>query len=182
MKNSEIHHNETKHSKQNTQKPRCYKKAIDREHGTHTQAQPLISKLYKTPRPNYCNRYNSNTHRYSQGLHFVAFVVPLAPCGAALRPLATFGRCFLLRSNPPNPRFAKKQHGALPALHSPLLVPVTAYAVAFARSCVWFLCIIHSWLGLGVSKWQCLPFFTFLPLWQCASVAVRSTEGVKPKA
>ena len=182
MKNSETKYNETKHSKQNTHTTHYYKIAICHEHGTHTQAQPLITKLYKTPRPNYCNRYNSNTHRYSQGLLFVSFVVPLAPCGSALRPLATFGRCFLLRSDPPNPRFAKKQHGTLTALHSPLLVPVTAYAVAFARSCVWFLCIIHSWLGLGVPEWQCLPFFAFLPLWQCVSVAVRSTGRAKPKA
>ena len=155
---------------------------IYHEHGTYAQPEPLFPKLYETPRPNYCTRSNSNTHGYSQGLHFVTVIVPYEPNGSALRPLATFGRCFLLRSDPPNPRFAKKQHDTFPSLRLTLLVPVTACAVAVARSGVWSLCIIHSWLGLGVPKWQCLPFFTFLSLWQNAKVAVRSIASAKPKA
>lgn len=155
---------------------------ICHEHGTHAQPEPLFPKLYETPRPNYCTRSNSNTHRHSQGLHFVAVIVPYEPNGSALRPLATFGRCFLLRSDPPNPRFAIKQHGTFPSLRLTLLVPVTAYAVAVARSGVWSLCIIHSWLGLGVPKWQYCHFLLFchygsVSKWQCEAL-----QRAKPKA
>ncbi len=176
MRRTKIARKTAKNMKRSGESDNCH------EYETHAQPEPLFPKLYETPRPNFCTRSDSNTHRHSQGLHFVAVIVPYEPNGSALRPLATFGRCFLLRSNPPDPRFAKKQHGTFPSLRSTLLVPVTAFAVAVARSGVWSLCIIHSWLGLGVSKWQCLPFFTFLPLWQCVKVAVRSTASAKPKA
>ena len=176
MRRTKITRKTAKKMKQSDEDDICH------EHGTHAQPEPLFPKLYETPRPNYCTRSDSNTHRHSQGLPFVAVIVPYEPNGSALRPLATFGRCFLLRSDPPNPRFAKKQHGTFPSLRLPLLVPVTAFAGAVARSGVGSLCIIHSWLGLGVSKWQCLPFFAFLPIWRSANVAVRSTGQAKPKA